>query len=163
MIARITPGMAAAIGALVIAAMPLAWSGLDALAQSRGRLAMLEMQAKAGAAPSRPLLDTGLGHDDAERAAAMRVLVATVRRLAAERRLLVERIDPLAMDNAGPAELALAVSLSGPEADILRAARAIEAARPATRFADWRVARTGRSETAVRLEGRLVGYWEPGR
>lgn len=163
MIVRLTASLWIAIGVIVLASALAGWKGLDALAESRQRLATLTMQAKAGAAPSRPLLDAGLSHGEADRAAAVGALAATARRAAAEHRLLVERIDPLPVDSAKPAELAVTISLSGPESDILQAARMIESGRPAARFAAWRLARTGRAETAVRVEGTLIGYWEPDR
>ncbi len=163
MIARLTPRAWAAIGTIVLISALLAALGLDALGDARLRLATLEMQARSGAAPSRAMLAAGLSHGEADRPAAVGALAATARRVAADHRLLVERIDPLPLDMAKPAELAVAVSISGPEADILQAARMIEGGRPAARFAAWRIARTGRAETAVRLEGTLIAYWEPRR
>ncbi|MFD2499177.1 hypothetical protein ACFSTI_10520 [Rhizorhabdus histidinilytica] len=67
----------------------------------------------------------------------------------------------MAADRALPAELGADVTVSGPEADVLGFARAIETAHPAIRFARWRIGRTGPGETAIRLDARAMAVWEP--
>lgn len=158
---RWTPATRIGAGLALLAAAGLAWGGLHALKSARARLWTIEAKASAGAVPVRPLLPAGLSYAQEDRRAAEAALLAAIRLEAADRRLLLERIVAVPADRTLPAELAADVTVSGPEDDVLRFARAIETARPAIRFARWRIARTGPAETAVRLEGRAMAVWEP--
>lgn len=158
---RLTPVRALALAAVLLAASFGAWTGLGALKAARGRLALVEQQAAAGAAAPQPLLTAGAAYHEEDRRAAAAALLASVRQAAAAQRLLVERIALSPPAEHMPAALSVDLGVSGSEADIARFARAIEGARPAIRFARWRIARTGRSETAIRLEARAVAWWEP--
>lgn len=152
-----TPRLGLALGAAVIVAAALGWAGLDALERARTDLATVDAQARIGALAPAPLLGEGLLHRASDRAAATAAMTAALRLAAADRRLLVERL--AALPSTDP-ELSVELIVSGPEADVFHFARTVESARPAIRFARWRVARTGPSETAIRLEARAVGYRE---
>ncbi|ATE63528.1 hypothetical protein [Rhizorhabdus dicambivorans] len=145
---------ALAVGLAV--AVLLAWTGLEALGSARGDLAVTAARARAGGAAPRALLPDGLAQTGDASA-----LAAKLRGAALARRLLVERIAAVGPSVDAPAELAVDLSVSGPESDVLAFARAIETGRPAVRFSRWRLARTGRGETAIRLDARAVGYGEP--
>lgn len=148
-----------ALGVAVVAAMALAWAGLAALASARSDRAALASQARQGALAPAPLLGEGLAFG-ADRTAATGALLDGLRRAAAARRLLVERLAGLPPVEGAPAELAAELVVSGPEADVFSFVHSVETARPAIRFASWRVMRTGPGETAIRLEARAVGYRE---
>jgi hypothetical protein len=147
---------------LVITAlsMPLAHFGLRSLERSRGDLLRLRMRAAMGSTVPQPLLPKGLGFAGRDRAEAEKAFVASLRRAAADRRLLLERLAPQPANVRMPAELSADLILSGPEADVLAVVRSIESGRPLIRFAFWRLARTGTAETAVRLEARAIGWHE---
>ncbi len=150
-----------ALAVALLVATALAWAGLGALRHARADLAETTARAQAGARPPQPLLAEGLSHREAARADAATALLARLGAAALQRHLLVERIMVEPESGEHPAELAAALILSGPETDILAFARAVEGGRPLVRFSQWRLARTGRAETAIRLEARAVGYWEP--
>lgn len=156
---RFTPLLVLGLAlALLLAA---AWTGLAALERSRLRLATIEAQAAAGSAARNPLLPAAATWHQPDRRAAETALLGVLRNAATERRLLVERVElPLPAERR-PTELSVELSVSGPEADVLRFARTIEAGAPTIRFARWRLARTGRAETAIRLEARAVAWREP--
>lgn len=156
---RITPIGAAAIALGLALATIAAWYGLDRLARSRAELAFFESQVEAGKRPASPLLADGLLFAAKDHGAAQAAMLTAIRSAATERRLLVEQV--AAVPVQGPsAELAANIVISGPEADVLQAVRRVEAGRPAIRFAFWRLARTGPSETAIRIEARALGWWE---
>nr|WP_047168705.1 hypothetical protein [Sphingomonas sp. Y57] len=154
-----TTGIGAGLALLL--ACGLAWAGLDALAKARERLWAVEARASAGVVPAQPLLPAEASHGQEDRRSAEAALTAAIRGAAADRRLLLERVAPIAADRALPAELAAEVTVSGSEADVLAFARAIETARPAIRFARWRIGPTGPAETAIRLDARAMAIWEP--
>lgn len=154
---RPTPLVLAGLALLLVAAAALAWTGLRALQQARTRLALTEAMARAGAAPVAPLLPPGQAYSG-DRAAAQTAMLAAIHAAAAERHLLLESAVPLPADRHKPAELAVAISVSGPEADILHFAHRLEAGRPIIRFRPWRLIRTGPAETAIRLEARAHAY-----
>ncbi len=145
---------------VVAFSIPLAHFGLRALERSRGELLGLKMRTAMGSTVPQPLLPKGLGFAGRDRPEAERAFVASLRRAAADRRLLLERLAPLPANARMPAELSADLILSGPEADVLAVVRSIEAGRPLIRFAFWRLARTGPAETAVRLEARATGWHE---
>ncbi|MBD3731571.1 MAG: hypothetical protein IE934_02460 [Sphingopyxis sp.] len=145
---------------VVALSIPLAHFGLRSLERSRGDLLRLRMRAAMGSTVPQPLLPKGLGFAGRDRAEAEKAFVASLRRAAADRRLLLERLAPLPANARMPDELSADLILSGPEADVLAVVRSIEAGRPLVRFAFWRLARTGPAETAVRLEARAIGWHE---
>jgi len=158
---RWTPLRGAALGLVLLGATLFAWFGLGVLEKTRGRLATVEAMARIGATPARPLLPVELSYPQEDRRAAEGAMLATVRRAAADRRLLIERVALVPADRAKPAELLVDIALSGAEADILHVARMLETGRPAIRFARWRLARTGPAESAIRLDARAMAVWEP--
>ncbi|MBO9379365.1 hypothetical protein GG804_21565 [Sphingomonas histidinilytica] len=158
---RWTPAVGLGAGLGLMLATGLAWAGLDALAAARARLWTVEARASAGAVPVKRLLPVEASHGQEDRRTAEAALLAAIRGAAADRRLLLERVAPVAADRALPAELGADVTVSGPEADVLGFARAIETAHPAIRFARWRIGRTGPGETAIRLDARAMAVWEP--
>ncbi|MBP8232345.1 hypothetical protein [Rhizorhabdus sp.] len=145
---------------VVAVAIPAAWFGLANLERSRGDLLRVKMRAVMGRTVPQPLLPQGLGFAGRNRAEAQAAFVSVVRRAAADRRLLLERLAPLPPNARMPAELSADLILSGPEADVLDVVRDLEAGSPLVRFAFWRLARTGPAETAVRLEARAIGWHE---
>lgn len=158
-----------ALGAVVVVAAAFAWSGMSALRSARVDLALLESQASLGAVVSPPLLGEGELHPSpnprtasASEIAGLRgayaAMLASLREQVARRRLLVERLEGWPLP-AVPGEIPVAITVSGSEADVFEFVRAVETARPTVRFARWRVARTGPSETAIRFEALAVGYW----
>lgn len=159
LVRRITPIGAAGIALGLAAATVAAGFGLDALGRARAELALLESRAQAGSRQPSPLLPEGLSYAAQDRAAAQMAMLTAIRSAAAERRLLLEQVAPGPKSDA--AELSIDVIVSGPEADVLHMVRRLEAGRPAIRFAFWRLARTGPSEPAIRLEARALGWWEP--
>lgn len=158
---RWTPLTGAGVGLALVAATLLAWTGLEALEAARGRLATVEAMARAGASPAQPLLPAELSYPQEDRRAAEAAMLATVRKAAAERRLLLEGITLVPADTAMPAELLVDITFSGAEADVLHVARVLEAGQPTIRFLRWRIARTGPAETAIRLDARAMAVWEP--
>ncbi|MGC6330362.1 hypothetical protein [Rhizorhabdus sp. FW153] len=146
--------------AVVALSTPLAGLGLASLERSRGDLLRLRMRAAMGSTLPQPLLPKGLGFAGRDRAEAQAAFVATLRRAAGDRRLLLERLAPLPANARMPAELSADLILSGPEADVLAVVRDLEAGSPLVRFAFWRLARTGPAETAVRFEARAIGWHE---
>ena len=154
---RLTAFRAVGLVLLVMSAVALAWAGLRALRLARAQHALTVAMVDAGAAPVRPLLPAGYGLGG-EQAAGEGAMLAAIRAAAGERHLLLERAAPLPVDRNKPAELAVAVTVSGPEPDVLHFAHRLEAGRPAIRFRPWRLGRTGPSETAVRLEARALAY-----
>jgi hypothetical protein len=148
--------------ALVVAVVA-GWAGLGALANARARLAAVAALAARGSHPAPPLIAVGQAFAGADRAAAATAFAARIGAAASGHRLLVERMTMLPADAAKPALLAADIALSGGEPDLLAFVRAIEAGRPAIRFASWRLARTAPGEASVRLEARPVGLWEARR
>ncbi|MES2497472.1 MAG: hypothetical protein V4618_15265 [Pseudomonadota bacterium] len=158
---RWTPLTGLGLALAVIGSTALAWSGLAALEEARDRRATIAATAGAGASPALPLLPAALSYPQEDRRAAEAAMLATVRKAAAERRLLVEAIVLVPADTAMPAELLVDLTISGAEADILHVARVLEAGQPTIRFVRWRIGRTGPAETAIRLDARAMAVWEP--
>jgi hypothetical protein len=154
---RLTPLAWLGLAALTIVAAILAWTGIGFAKQARAQHALTAALARAGASPIHPLLPPGQGYRG-ERAAAGEALLAAIRAAARERHLLLEQAALLPPDRHKPDELAIAMSVSGPELDVLHFAHRLEAGRPVIRFRPWRLARTGHGETAVRLDARALAY-----
>lgn len=154
---RPTPLVLAGLALMLVAATALAWTGLRALQQARTQLALTKAMVRIGAVPVAPLLPAGRVYPG-DRAAAEKAMLAAIHAAAVERHLLLESAVMLPANRRNPAALAAAISVSGPEADILHLAHKLEAGRPTIRFRPWRLIRTGPAETAIRLEARAHAY-----
>ncbi|WP_156679481.1 hypothetical protein [Sphingomonas profundi] len=126
-------------------------TALADLAAARQETAGLAVEATSRPPAPVPLLPEAALIPAADSDAAAALLATRLRGEAARGGLLVERLAPL----PGPAPLVAArIVASGPEAAVLRFARAMEAGAPLIRFAGWRL--EGAGAGLVRLDARAV-------
>ncbi len=148
-------GTGVAIGVAVL----LASTGLAALETARRHASALDARAATAgrALPPPAAVDAWRA---ADRQTAQRLVLSALRRAAAAEGLLLETLGAAPARHAPPLLLDAQITLSGPEARLLRFIAIAESGHPAIRFPSWKLARTS-GEAAVRLDARAVAVWQP--
>jgi len=154
------PALWVAAALAILLALYTAWSGLSRLHERRAAVHAAQSDAEASAIPISDLVPQGGAYragtrDIAAEAFRLRLLEAAV-----ERRLLVERvaIEPARRDAS--AALVARIAVSGPEAQVLQYAAAVERARPLARLTDWRLQSTSAGDGTIRLDGHVSALWQ---
>jgi hypothetical protein len=140
----------------------VAWTGVDRLAYERRRLEAVEAIVQAGSRPIVPLISGNMAFADPDRRSALARFGSQLEKAAADHRLLVERLDQISVKPDRQGVLMARIAVSGSESDILTFIRIVESGKPAIRFAPWRIARTARGESTIRIDARALALWKAG-
>jgi len=140
-------------------ALYLSHIGLMRLDRERAALALARQGAQSESRPLTHLAGRGGAWREGSRDIAAGAIRLRLLEAAVDRRLLVERIaiEPAVQD--ATAAIIARVTVSGPEAAVVRYVADIERGRPLVRFADWQLRRSAAGDGTVRFDGHAASIW----
>ena len=150
------------LGVLNFIVMPVAallGDSLDALHDSRFRLARLEAIEARPPLPQAPALAPGLTVTGTDQGAAGAALIGTVGAAAARAQLALEPPALLPSATGDAKRLALRIAATGPEPMVLQFVNELERGAPLIRFKNWRLSVVEGSSRQLRFEAVAVAAW----
>lgn len=132
---------------------------IEALEDSRFRLARIEALRTRPAPPPLPPLPVGSGFNGRDHRSATEALGATVTAAAAAAGLALTEIAAEPQQAGNPRLVALRLAAAGPESAVLDFVARVEASSPTVRLVSWTIERAGGEAEPLRLVAVAAGAW----